>query len=182
MRFSLPAIAAGGLVAVAVLTVADIATSQADTPALDDAVILSALAFTHDAEIEVGELGEKKGYAQEVKDMGKSFAAAHKAAKEEVKALGDKLDLKVGLPDDDPMRKAHDDTKARLGELEGRPFDKAWVDQQVTFHENALEKVKAMIPTATNEEVKALLGRTQTSVQTHLDAAKGLQTKIVATQ
>jgi putative membrane protein len=181
MRFSLPAVAAGGLVAVAVLTVADIATSQAERT-LDDAAILSNLEFTHNSEIELSELALQKGSSQELKDMATSFAAAHKAGKDEVKALGDKLELKLGLTDTDPMKTAAKANKERLGALEGKAFDKAWVDHQVTFHQNALESVKSMIPTATNPEVKALLNKTQTSVQGHLDAAKGLQNKIVATQ
>jgi putative membrane protein len=181
MRFSLPAVAAGGLVAVAALTVADIATSQAEFR-LDDAAILSALEFTHNAEIELSELALKKGSSQELKDLATSFGAAHKAGKEEVKALGDKLQLKVGLNDDDPMKASAKENKERLGALEGKAFDKAWVDHQVIFHQNALESVKSMIPTATNEEVKAILNKTQTSVQGHLDAAKGLQNKIVAAQ
>lgn len=179
MRFSLPAVAAGGLMAVAALTVADIATSQADAWS-DDAAILSNLEFTHDTEIELSNLAQEKGSSQELKDMATTFGTAHNQAKEEVKGLGDKLDLKLGLPDDNPMKASAKENYERLKGLEGKEFDKGWVDHQVTFHQNALESVKSMIPTATNDDVKALLNKTQSSVSAHLDAAKALQAKIVA--
>jgi putative membrane protein len=181
MRFPVPAVLAGGLAAVAALTVLDITTSQA-RPLMDDAAILSAVEYTHIAEIESGELAQSKATSQEVKDMGRSFAEAHKQAQTEVQELAKKLNFELKTHDDDPVKKAHEETKDRLAELEGKAFDKAWVDNEVTFHQTALEKIKAMIPTATNEEVKALLTATQSSVEAHLEAAKGLQGKIVAAQ
>jgi putative membrane protein len=182
MRFSLPAVVAGGLAAVAILTVADIATSQANRAVSGDAAILSALEFTHSAEITTGELAESKATSQEVKDLGKNFAAAHKQARDEVRDLGKKLNVEVKVADDDPMKTAFNKKVEGLKALDGKAFDKAFVDHEVTFHQAAIDKIKAMEPEAVSPDVKSLLTRTLGAVQSHLQLAKALQSKIVATE
>ena len=98
MRFSISAVAAGSLAAVAALTFADMAMSQPDL-AVDDAAILDAIEATHEAEVSLGELAVKKGSSQEMKDLANEFMTAHKAGKEEVSRLEEKLDLKKNRPD-----------------------------------------------------------------------------------
>lgn len=240
MRFSLPAVAAGGLAAVAVLTFADIAMSQAEL-ALDDMAILDAVEATHEAEVALGELAIEKGSSQEMKDLANQFMADHKAGKQEVEQLEEQLkdkpdqdtaraptDTTMPPPTDPPpptrdsvmdptrdtvaypardttreptapaqdtlrlthdwtqpletLKQSHSDQKKQLENLEGKAFDRAWVEHQVAFHTNALENIEKVMPQVTTQEVKALLSKTQVSVQGHLQRAKDLQSRMVATQ
>ena len=238
MRFSISAVAAGSLAAVAALTFADMAMSQPDL-AVDDAAILDAIEATHEAETALGELAVKKGSSQEMKDLANEFMTAHKAGKEEVSKLEEKLDLKKNRPDDttraptepmrppadtmtpprdsamdptrdtvpspaqdttaaapqdtlrlshdwtgplDALKKSHEDQKKQLEDLEGKAFDRSWVEHQVAFHANALENIQKVTSQASHPEVKALLGTTQSSVQTHLQRVRELQRKMTTTQ
>jgi predicted outer membrane protein len=244
MRFSLPAVAAGGLAAVAVLTFADIAMSQADL-ALDDMAILDAVEATHEAEVALAELANEKGSSQEMKDLANQFMSDHKAGKQEVEQLEEQLkdrpdqdtaraptdttmppptpsptdtmtptrdsvmdptrdtvaypapdsarDTTVMTQDTlrlnhdwtqplDALKQSHEDQKKQLENLEGKAFDVAWVEHQVAFHTNALENIEKVMPQATSAEVKALLNKTQVSVQGHLQRAKDLKSRMVATQ
>ena len=238
MRFSISAVAAGSLAAVAALTFADMAMSQPDL-AVDDAAILDAIEATHEAEVSLGELAVKKGSSQEMKDLANEFMTAHKAGKEEVSRLEEKLDLKKNRPDTtapapsdtmrppadtmaprrdsvmdptrdtvplpardttvpqpqdtlrlshdwtgplDALKKSHEDQKKQLEDLEGKAFDRSWVEHQVAFHANALENIQKVTSSARNPEVKALLSATQSSVQTHLQRVRELQRKMTTTQ
>ena len=244
MRFSISTVAVGSLAAVAALTFADMAMSQADL-AVDDAAILDAIEATHEADAALSELAIKKGSSQEMKDLANEFLTAHKAGKEEVSKLEEKLDLKKNRQDTprpptdtmrppadtmrppadtmtprrdsvmdptrdtvpspardttapapqdtlrlshdwtgplDALKKSHDDQKKQLENLEGKAFDRSWVEHQVAFHANALENIQKVTPDASNPEVKALLSATQSSIQTHLQRARELQRKMTTTQ
>ncbi|HEX9893978.1 MAG TPA: DUF4142 domain-containing protein [Gemmatimonadales bacterium] len=182
MRFPIPALVAGGLAAIAVVGIADIARSQGQAK-LDDATILAVVEFAHTAELETGQLAQEKGSAQEVKDLGRNFVTAHTQGRDEARALGTKLNITPKLPDADPMAKAHSEAITKLRGLEGKGFDKAFVDHEVMFHTAVIEKVKtSLIPAATSPELKAYLNKLTPSLQAHLDEAKALQTKIVAAE
>ena len=236
MRVSISTAAVAGLAAVAVLTFADMAMSQAEL-GVDDAAILDAIEATHEFEIEFNELAVKKGSSQEMKDLANQFLTGHKAGKQEVEELQSKLDLKKNRPDDparaqadtmrpptdtmtprrdsvmdptrdtvpmpapdttaptpgalqlnhdwtqptDVLKESHRKQKEQVENLEGKEFDRTWVDHQVAFHANALENIRKVLPQASHDEVKAILNKTQLSVQSHLEAAKALQSRMVTT-
>ena len=80
------------------------------------------------------------------------------------------------------LKKSHEDQKNQIKDLEGKEFDSTWVAHQVAFHANALENIEKVVSKATSADVKALLSKTQVSVQGHLQRAKDLQSRMVATQ
>lgn len=58
-------------------------------------------------------------------------------------------------------------------------FDKAYVDNEVAYHEAVIGAVKTvLIPQAQNDELKALLEQVVPILETHLDHAKMLQSKL----
>jgi putative membrane protein len=152
-----------------------------DQQKLDDAAILATLDFLHTAEIESGQLAQEKGTAQEVKDLGRSFVAAHTQARDEARALAEQLGLKPRLPGSDPAAREHGEALTRLRGQDGKAFDRAFIDHEVAFHQSALEKVKtSLIPSAKRPELRAYLQRLAPGLQVHLEEARALQTRIVA--
>jgi putative membrane protein len=68
---------------------------------------------------------------------------------------------------------------AHLETLAGAAFDKAYVDQEVTYHAAVLDAVdKVLIPNAANAELKALLVKVRPAFVAHLEHAKQLQASL----
>ena len=60
--------------------------------------------------------------------------------------------------------------------LKGKDFDKAYVDNEVTYHQVVLDSIdKTLIPSAKNADLKNLLNQVRPSIAAHLEHAKHLQ-------
>ena len=68
---------------------------------------------------------------------------------------------------------------AKLRKLSGAEFDKAYIDNEVTYHEAVIKAVdETLIPNAKNAELKALLESGKPIFVSHLDHAKEVQTSL----
>ena len=71
------------------------------------------------------------------------------------------------------------ETRARLEGLSGAEFDRAYVDNEVTYHETVLgANDQTHLPNAQNAELKALLEQVRPAIAAHLEHAKRLQTEL----
>jgi putative membrane protein len=74
------------------------------------------------------------------------------------------------------LKTSGDETLKRLKALEGVKFDKAYIDNEVTYHQEVLDVIdKTLIPNSKNEELKALLVKVRPAFVAHLDHAKHLR-------
>jgi putative membrane protein len=70
-------------------------------------------------------------------------------------------------------------TRARLKGLSGAEFDKAYVDNEVTYHQTVLDAIdKTLIPSASNAELKGLLNKVRPNIAAHLEHAKHMQAQM----
>jgi putative membrane protein len=77
------------------------------------------------------------------------------------------------------LKQGGEDNLANLKKLDGAAFDKAYIDHEVTYHENVLDALdKTLIPNARNGELKALLVKVRPAFVAHLDHAKHLQASL----
>jgi putative membrane protein len=77
------------------------------------------------------------------------------------------------------LKAGGDDTIKRLKGLQGAAFDKAYVDNEVSYHQTVLDAVdKTLIPSAKNEELKALLVKVRPAFVAHLEHARHLQASL----
>jgi putative membrane protein len=66
-----------------------------------------------------------------------------------------------------------------LKTLKGKAFDKAYIDHEVAYHQQVLDAVdKTLLPSAKNEELKALITKVRPAFVAHLEHAKMLQSKM----
>jgi len=115
-----------------------------------------------------------------VKDFAKLMVTDHSGVNKSASDLAGKLKLK---PEDNPtaqgLKKGGDDNLARLRKLDGVAFDKAYVDNEVTYHQAVIDAVdKTLIPSAKNDELKALLVKVRPAFVAHLEHAKHLQAQL----
>ena len=90
--------------------------------------------------------------------------------------------LKV-KPEDNPtsasLKSDGDQNLKNLKGLEGAAFDRAYVDNEVTYHQNVIDAMdKTLIPSAKNAELKALLVKVRPAFVAHLEHAKRIQSAL----
>jgi putative membrane protein len=115
-----------------------------------------------------------------VKAFGKQMVTDHTGVNKQATDLVTKLGVK---PEDNPtaesLKSGGADNVKHLETLNGAAFDKAYVDHEVTYHQQVLDALdKTLVPSAKNEQLKALLVKVRPAFAAHLEHAKHLQTSL----
>ena len=163
-----------------ILASAAFAAGSAFAQAPNDAQIAHIVVTANQVDIDAGKLAEKQGSNAEVKKFGHMMVTDHSGVNKQATELAKKLGVK---PEDNPtsqsLKKGGDDNVAKLKTLKGKEFDKAYVDHEVTYHQAVLDALdKTLIPSAKNEELKALMVKVRPAFVSHLDHAKHLQSTL----
>jgi len=151
------------------------ARAQAGAPT--DPQIADIVVTANQVDIDAGKLAKSKAHAKQVKDFAQLMITDHTAVNKSAAELVTKLKVK---PEDNPtsesLKKGGQDNVAKLKKLDGAAFDRAYVDHEVTYHETVLDALdKTLIPSATNDELKALMVKVRPAFVAHLEHAKQLQ-------
>ena len=98
------------------------------------------------------------------------------------KAKSANKDVKV-KPEESPtsksLKEGGDQNLANLKGQKGAEFDRAYIDHEVTYHQNVLDALdKTLIPNAQNGELKALLVKVRPAFVAHLEHAKQVQAEL----
>lgn len=154
--------------------------AQAQGTAPNDAQIAAIVVTANQVDIDAGKLAEGKSRNKDVKDFARLMVTDHSGVNKSASDLAGKLKLK---PEDNPtaqgLKKGGDDNLARLRKLDGVAFDKAYVDNEVTYHQAVIDAVdKTLIPSAKNEALKALLVKVRPAFVAHLEHARQLQAQL----
>jgi len=151
--------------------------AAAAAPAINDAQIAHIAVTANSVDSAAGMLAEKKGASKAVKDFGKTMVTDHSGVNKQAVALATKLNV---TPEDNDtskqLKSGGDANLAKLQGLTGKAFDKAYIDNEVAYHQAVLDALdKTLIPNAQNADLKALLEKVRPAVAAHLDMAKKLQ-------
>ncbi|HEU4880804.1 MAG TPA: DUF4142 domain-containing protein [Longimicrobium sp.] len=153
---------------------------SAPASTVTDPQIAAIVVAANDVDIAAGELARTRGTDPRVKEFAQRMITDHtgvnKAATDLVTRLG------VTPEPNATSQKLTADGEASRTTLQGQSgaaFDKAYVDQEVAYHQAVLDAIdQTLIPNAQNAELKALLEQTRPAVAAHLDHAKQLQTQL----
>ena len=151
--------------------------AAAAAPAINDAQIAHIAVTANSVDSAAGMLAEKKGASKAVKDFGKTMVTDHSGVNKQAVALATKLNV---TPEDNDtskqLKSGGDANVAKLQGLTGKAFDKAYIENEVAYHQAVLDALdKTLIPNAQNADLKALLEKVRPAVAAHLDMAKKLQ-------
>ena len=157
-----------------------LAAGSAFAQAPNDAQIAHIVVTANQVDIDAGKVAEKKGSSADVKAFAKQMVTDHTAVNKQATDLAKKLGVK---PEDNPtsqsLKKGGQDNVKKLNGLKGKEFDKAYVDQEVTYHQAVLDAIdKTLIPSAQNAELKGLIEKVRPAIAAHLDHAKMIQSKL----
>jgi putative membrane protein len=144
---------------------------------LDDAQIAAIAVAANEVDINAAKLAESKSSNREVKAFAHRMIADHSGVIKEATALVTKLKV---TPEENVVSKSvrSDGQKNldRLGKLDGKPFNKAYIQDEIVFHRQVLDLIdQRLLPSAKNEELQALLVKVRAAVASHLEHAEKIQ-------
>jgi putative membrane protein len=152
------------------------AGTSSSSGTLSDADITSVIHEVNAGEIAAGKLASTKATNNDVKSFARDMVKDHSAmdGKDEKLASGGASSSAA-----DSVTKANTATSEQLKSAgSGAAFDKAYIDAQVTGHENALAFLQRAQTSAQSADLKKLVAAAIPDVQKHLDRARSLQSKI----
>jgi putative membrane protein len=167
------------ILAASIVTAASLsALAQAAGPT--DAQIAAIVVTANQVDIDAGTLAKTRGQSKDVRDFAQLMVTDHAGVNKAATELVQKLKVKPEPnPTSDSLRKGGDENLAALMKLDGSRFDKAYVDHEVTYHQAVLDAMdKTLLPSARNDELKALLVKVRPAFVAHLEHARHLQARL----
>jgi putative membrane protein len=151
------------------------ATAHAAGP--DDAQIAAIVVAANTVDVDAGKQAEAKTTNKDVKAFADMMVNDHTAVNKQATALVQKLHVTPQENDTSKsLRAGGAATLKKLQGLSGTAFDKAYVDNEVAYHQTVIDALdKTLIPNASNAELKNLLVTVKPAFVAHLEHAKHLQ-------
>jgi putative membrane protein len=170
---------------IASLSIASLALALSLAPAAraaapNDAQIAAIVVAANTVDIDAGKQAESKTKNKDVRAFAKQMVTDHTSVNKQATALVQKLHV---TPEENAtsktLRQDGAASQTRIGQMSGKDFDKAYVDNEVKYHETVIDALdKTLIPNASNAELKALLVKARPIFVEHLEHAKHLQTEL----
>jgi putative membrane protein len=149
------------------------AATPVPSPTLDDATIVAIFDQANTSDIETGELAVKLGSTKEIRDFGAMLARDHKNVRQQGRDLAKKLGVKPTAPSPNDGKMAHEAVMKQLRSLKGADFDKAFLQNEVGYHDAVIAAVTTtLLPAIQNAELKDLVTKVAPAFVAHRDAAK----------
>ena len=148
------------------------------TPALTDANIVAILDDANIADSSAGKLASTKGTSADVKSFGAQMVKDHHALRVAGQDLAKSQSITPALPADNTKADADAFLKTLNDTPKGAAWDKAYIDHEVTVHEQVLQTATNAKNATQNVELKALIDKAAPVVEHHLDRAKEIQKKL----
>ena len=145
-----------------------------------DPQIAHIVVTANQVDIDAGKLAKSRSKNKEVDKFAQQMITDHTGVNKQATALAKKLKVKPEENDTSRnLKKGGDESIARLKKLKGAEFDKAYVDQEVSYHQAVLDAIdKTLVPSAKNPELKDLIVKVRPAIAAHLDHARHLQAKL----
>lgn len=150
------------------------------TEKLNDSEIASIVVAANTVDIDAGKLAAQRSSNPSVQAFARKMESDHASVNKQATDLVTKLG--VTPRENETSRKLKTDgnnTLERLRGLEGADFDRAYIDNEVAYHQEVIDMVQTrLIPEATNSELKNLLVKVSPTFVEHLNHAKSLQSEL----
>jgi putative membrane protein len=158
------------------------AYAQTETAAAppNDAQIAQIVLTADSVDVDYGNLAVKKTKNPEVKAFAETMIRDHSAVNAKATALANKLGMTPKASDTSKSLKSDGHKEmAKLKAMHGAEFDKAYIDNEVAYHESVIGALKTvLLPNAKNAELKSLLESGLPVFESHLEHAKTLQASL----
>jgi putative membrane protein len=169
--------------AAAVTDSAAIAPSMTGSPTMTDPQIAQIAMTANSTDSAHGAMAEPKATNAEVKDFARTMVTDHGMLNQQARDLATRLGLTPMTSDaETQLKRDADMAMTNMSSLTGAAFDKAYIDHEVTMHQQVLTTLdQTLIPGAQNAELKTLLQQARDAVNGHLERARRLQSTLPTT-
>ena len=146
---------------------------------LDDATILAIFDEANSVDIYTGWLGAMRGNSEDVRALGRMAATDHVAVQQMGRDLAKKLNIIPTPPDNDSSVADHAKAISLLQSETGVEFDKAYLRQEIIFHQSVIDAVKdTLLPAIKNGELRELVKNVLPGFEHHLAETKAVAKKM----
>lgn len=167
------ALVGGAFLAVLAAASPHVRSAQARAAALDDPTIVAIFDAANSWDIETGKLAEKKGTTKDVREFGAMLVHDHTMVRQQGRDLAKKLGVTPTPPKDFALAKDHADAMKRLRSAKGKDFDRAFLENEVQFHQAVINAVnQTLLPAIQNQQLKDLVTRVAPAFQAHMQMAQ----------
>jgi putative membrane protein len=144
---------------------------------LTDAHIAAIVVEANTIDVEYGKIARARASNAEVRQFAAQMVSSHTGVNEQAGALATRLRLRPEESETSRQLSAAARAKrAELSKLSGADFDRAYIDNEVAFHEVVLAAIdSALLPNARNAELKSLIEAVRPAIVGHLEHAKMIQ-------
>jgi putative membrane protein len=132
-----------------------------------DADWLVAAAEMDLSQIQLGQLAQKNGMAESVKQMGKMMEMDHSNALSQLRSLAVSKQISLPVTVTDAGKEAYNDLMSKPG----KDFDKAYTNMMANDHKDAIEKFEKVSSHASDADIKAWAVSYLPSLRMDLDQA-----------
>ena len=151
--------------------------TSASAQNINDAQIASIVVTANQVDVDAGALAVKSASKADVRTFAQLMVTDHTGVNKAAVDLATRLKV---TPQENPtsqaLKAAGDKNIAALKKLKGAAFDKAYINNEVAYHQQVLDALdKVLIPGASNGELKALLVKVRPAFVAHLEHAKHQQ-------
>ena len=145
-----------------------------------DAEIAAIVVAANQVDIDAGKLASDKAQSADVRTLAQRMVTDHTGVNQQASALVQKLGVTPkSNATSQSLAKGGDDNLKKLRGLSGAAFDRAYVSNEVTYHQAVIDALdQALIPNAKNAELRDLLVKVRPAFESHLEHAKHLQSKL----
>ena len=146
---------------------------------LADPNIMAILDETDAADSAAGALAVRKGTNPEVVEFGRAMMRDHHALRQQGQELARQLNVTPQPPPNDSLQAHAQQAMARLNAMpKGAAFDTAYINHEVTMHQQVLRTAQQAQAAAQNQQLKDLIQKAAPTIQAHLTRAQQIQQRL----
>jgi putative membrane protein len=150
---------------------------SAQKPTLSDPEIANVAVVANQIDIDNANIAKEKSQNNDVKNFAQTMINDHQSVIDQATALVKKLNV---TPKENATGKQllsdAKKTQTDLSSKSGSAFDKAYIDNEVAYHQAVINTVQnVLIPEAKNSDLKQLLQNVMPTLKAHLEHAQMVQ-------
>jgi len=149
-------------------------TNPADTPLTDKDEFPLKAASGGMMEVQLGQLAQKNGQSQRVKNFGAMMVKDHSKANNELKAIAETKN--ISLPT--TLIPEHQEHVTMLQKVTGAEFDKQYMEMMTKDHKEDIDEFDKASKNSADADLKAFATKTLPVLRVHLDSAQAINNSL----
>lgn len=158
-----------------------VAPTPPPPPTLTDPNIVAMIDAANVADSAMGRLASTKGTNAEVKEFGRQMVRDHHMLRQQGQDLAKKDSITPQMPAGDTLEASAKRMLDNMNAMaKGAAWDRAYIDGEVTAHQNVLNLLQTAQNSAQNADLRNLITQAIPAVQGHLTKAQAIQSKLAS--